>query len=441
MIRKRIFLFLVMLMALLLSGCALLTVEEMYVLPKRSEESSHLQSAIEQAMVGLEYAAPISGENQQTVQMADLTGDGESEYILFARNTSDKSLHILIFTKVEESFLLFDRIQCTGFAFEQTEYVPIDDRAGYELVVGRQLNDGVLRSVAVYSFAHGAAEQLLGANYVKYLTCDLDMNGKAELMLIQPEQTKSDNAVVVHYSFVKGVMERSREAKLSSTADAIKRIMVSYLDSGEPAVYVASLMAESAIITDIFALKNGEISNISYSAEAGTSVSTLRNYYIYADDIDNDGILELPSLITMKPYQNQQSGEQQYLIRWFAMDMDGNEVEKGFTYHNFQSGWYVSLNKTLSGRVSVRQSGAQFTFYIWDADFTKAERILTLCALTGADREVEAMEDGRFVLCRTDGVIYAAVLDIQVASNYGITQEHLIDNFHLIRQDWKTGET
>ena len=87
MIRKRIFPFLPMLLALLLSGCALLTVDEMYVLPKRSKEASHLQTAIEEAMVGLEYAAPISGENQQTVQMADLTGDGESEYILFARNT------------------------------------------------------------------------------------------------------------------------------------------------------------------------------------------------------------------------------------------------------------------------------------------------------------------------------------------------------------------
>lgn len=441
MIRKRIFPFLLMLLALLLGGCALLTVDEMYVLPKRSEEASHLQTAIEEAMAGLEYAAPISGENQQTVQMADLTGDGESEYILFARNTTDKSLHILIFTKVEEAFLLFDRIECTGFAFEQAEYVPIDDRAGYELVVGRQLNDGVLRSVAVYSFAHGTAEQLLGANYVKYLTCDLDLNGKAELMLIQPEQSKSDNAVAVHYSFVKGAMERSREAKLSSSADAIKRIMVSYLDGGEPAVYVASLMAESAIITDIFALKNGEISNISYSAEAGTSVRTLRNYYIYADDIDNDGILELPSLITMKPYQDQKSGEQQYLIRWFSMDMEGNEVEKGFTYHNFQSGWYVSLDKAMSSRISVRQTGAQFTFYIWDEDYTKAERLLTISALTGADREVAAMEDGRFMLRRTDGVIYAAVLDAQGASDYGITQEKLIDNFHLIRQDWKTGET
>jgi len=70
--------------ALLLSGCAMRTVEEMYALPRRSEEYNHLQSAIDAAMDGLSYSAPISGENQQTVQSADLDGDGVDECLVFA---------------------------------------------------------------------------------------------------------------------------------------------------------------------------------------------------------------------------------------------------------------------------------------------------------------------------------------------------------------------
>ena len=61
MIRKRIFPFLLMLLALLLGGCALLTVDEMYVLPKRSEEASHLQTAIEEAMAGWNMRLPSPG--------------------------------------------------------------------------------------------------------------------------------------------------------------------------------------------------------------------------------------------------------------------------------------------------------------------------------------------------------------------------------------------
>ena len=79
------FIALALLMAMLLGGCAMRTVEDMYRVPRRSEDYNNLQSAIDSAMTGLEYAAPVSGENQQTVQMADLDGDGMQEYLLFAR--------------------------------------------------------------------------------------------------------------------------------------------------------------------------------------------------------------------------------------------------------------------------------------------------------------------------------------------------------------------
>ena len=95
--KGRIVSILVLLSALLLSGCAVRTVEELYSLPKRSREFQSLQASIDIAMAGLEYSAPTSGENQQTVQIADLNGDGTNEYLVFAKGTSEKPMQILIF--------------------------------------------------------------------------------------------------------------------------------------------------------------------------------------------------------------------------------------------------------------------------------------------------------------------------------------------------------
>ena len=94
--KKRIvLLMLVMLTALLFGGCTMRTVEEMYALPKRSEEFNEMQSAIDTAMYGMSYASPQSGENQQTVQMADLDGDGKDEILVFAKGASEKPLQVL----------------------------------------------------------------------------------------------------------------------------------------------------------------------------------------------------------------------------------------------------------------------------------------------------------------------------------------------------------
>ena len=440
--KKRILLTALLLAAaLLLGGCAMRTVEEMYAIPKRSEEYNNLQSAIDSAMYGLTYSAPVSGENQQAVQMADLDGDGVDEYLVFAQGTSIKPLQILIFRQEEDgSCRLMEVIESNGSAFEQVEYVNMDDTPGYELVVGRRVSDQILRSLSVYSFADGSAELMMMVGYSKFLTCDLDENGLSELMVILPGDINGGKSAAVLYSIQGENIERSVEVEMSEDPSHIKRMMVGSIHGGTPAVFVASLVDENAIMTDVFALKDGRFTNITDYSESDTSVQTLRNYYVYPDDIDDDGILELPSLITMKKVSLSSDDQQKFLIRWFAMDLEGREVDKLYTFHNYVGGWYLELDSTWAARVSVEQNGSTYTFYVWDESYREASALFSVIALTGANREEDATVDGRFALLRAEGVVYAARLE-RNAAMYDITEEQIINSFRVIQQDWKTGET
>lgn len=438
--KKRIMLFLLTLASLLLSGCAMRTVEEMYALPRRSEEYSQLQSAIDAAMANLTYSAPISGDNQQTVQTADLNGDGMDEYLVFAVGNSDKPLQVLIFTQDEGGICsLAEVISSNGTAFEQVEYVNFDEKPGLELVVGRQVSDQVLRNVSVYSFASGSAEQLFTIGYSKYLTCDLDSNGRSEVMVLRPGESEADRGMAVLYSNRGGKTQRSVEKELSQNPAHIRRIQAGKLYGGKPAIYVASAVDDNAIVTDIFAIRNRRFENISYSSEAHTSIQTLLNFYVYAEDIDEDGILELPSAVPMEAMSQWQEGDQTSLLRWFSMDLDGREVDKLYTYHDFLGGWYVQLNDLWAERVTVEQWGDSFTFYVWDEDYITAAEIFNIYIFTGGTRDEDAQSNGRFPLYRAEGVAYAARLGGD-APMYGITKEYLNTSFRLIRQDWRTGE-
>ncbi len=439
MIRKRNRIGLLLVVAMLLSGCAMRTVDEMYAPPRRSAEHMDLQRAIDSAMTDLEYCAPLTGENQQTVQMADLNGDGNEEYLLFAKGNSDNPMKILIFTRQDGSCQLTESIESRGSSFEFVEYADIDEADGKELVVGLGISDQVDRHMAVYSFADGDVRQLMAVNYNKVVTADLDVDGCMELLAISAGESDEENAAAVVYSYSDGAMVRSEQSSLSAGCDQIKRIMVSSLHGGTPAVYVASAVDESAIITDVFALRNGQFTNISLSNESGTSVKTLRNYYVYADDIDEDGVLELPSLIYMEPVQNTGQSAAQQLIRWYAMKDNGEEVDKLYTFHNFNGGWYLKLDSAWAQRVSVTQDGAVFTFFLWDADFTRAEKLFSIYALSGSNREQQATQDDRFPLLRTESVVYAAKLEVASLA-YGIDQQTLTEGFHLIHMDWKNGE-
>ncbi len=424
---------------LLLTGCGMRTVEDMYCLPRRPEDYGHLQTAIQNAMVGLQYAAPLSGENQQSLQMADLTGDGVSEYLLFAKSETEEPLRILIFRQSEDGYAWMTTIKSQGTAFDRVEYVDMDGVPGVELVVGCRVSDEIMGDVSVYTFPEGDARPLLRANYEKFLTCDLESDGYSELMLLRSGESDAQRGIAVLYDFRNGEVGRSAEVELSGGAAHIKRIMAGTLYGGTPAVYVASSADGNAIVTDIFAMKDGVFTNISFSNESGTSVRTLRNYYVYADDIDDDGTLELPSLITMATASG--SGQQdRYMIRWFAMDPEGREVDKLYTYHNFAGGWYLCLGEDWATQITAEQNAGVHAFYVWDASQQSSVPVFTIYALTGQDRDTAAVEDGKFLLLRTENVVYAATLEAS-AGSCGITQEYLINAFRLIQKDWNTGET
>ena len=440
--KKRIFLLTLMLTtALLFTGCAMRTVEEMYALPKRSEEFNEMQSAIDTAMYGMTYASPQSGENQQTVQMADLNGDGTDEILVFAKGASEKPLQVLIFTQDENGRVrTMETIGSNGLAFEQVEYVDFDDQPGSELVVGIRVGDQVQRSVSVYTFRNGDAQLMLMNGYSKFVTCDLDQNGRAELMVLRPGEQEIQGGTAVLYHSGDSQIERSAEMSLSESPQNIRRIMQGKLENGSPAIFVASAVGRDSVVTDILTVKEGQLINLAFSADVDTSVQTLRNYYVYAEDIDEDGVVELPSVITMKPISTWSQEEEKNLLRWYSFDDNTWEYDKLFTFHNYAGGWYIQLDGGWASRITVEQLGGKFDFYLWDESYQSATPLFSLYVFTGSARDEEAVKDGRFALHRAEGIAYAASL-AEAAAEYAITEDYLIDSFRLIRQDWQSGET
>ena len=436
------FLWLLLAFVLLLSGCNMRTIDELYCLPKRSEDYLTLKSVIDRAMVGLEYYAPVSGDNQQTVQTADLNGDEDPEYLVFARGIEDKKLRILIFTCVDDEYVLAETIERSANAFENVQYVPFTGGNGSDLVFGCQVSDQVVRWLSVYQMNGtnlSEVEPLRGVSYSRFVCADLDHDGLTELLVLRSDElSESPEGVAELFQMGNNGVERFKEAMMSQPVENIKRIMVSKLSGGANAVYVASDVGGSAIITDVFTVVDNEFVNVTHSNETGTIVETLRNYYVYAEDIDGDGTLELPSLIPMLS-TSAGSQEEQYLIRWYAMRPSGNVIDKMYTYHNYMGGWYLVLNKKIVDNLMVDQRGNSYVFTIQKEDGSLAE-LMTVYVFTGYQREEQGVADNRFVLHRTETTVYAAHLSVESAA-YNITKDSLIQSFCLIMQDWKPDQT
>ncbi len=434
---KRLLLFLILSALMLsLSGCVLEPAESLYAVPRQMEDFYDLQSAIQAAMpVSGAYCPPTRGDNQQVVQLSDLDGDGEDEAIVFFKSDSDSPLSLCVFARQESRYVLLAQIDGTGSAFDQVHYAQIDGQGGNEIVVGRKISDQVTQTVNVYSLKNGTLTELMNANYTELITADLDADGLTDVLLLRTDGDAQEG-VAEYYHWRDGQLLREREARMNSSAQAVRRIITGKMSANIPAVFVASEFGQSGIVTDVFVYEGESFRNLALPRDTDTSVQTVREYYVYSCDIDGDGLIELPRLISLPSLPDDSSTENQSLICWYNLLLDGSACEKVLTYHNYSGLWYLTVPEEWAQELTVSRvvspvSGQAYAFSLLSGE--ESTLLFTVAAVSGEEPEIPtgweklAEKGDSLYLCRV--------------SQSEITAERLRTMFHFIQVDWNTGET
>ena len=428
---------------LLLSSCGTKTSDELYALPKQSDRYYELQNAIHAVMTpGAVYAGPLTGSNQQSVQLVDLDADADDEVVVFLKTVGELPLKAYIFDRVEDTYSNIAVIEGEGSSFDLVEYIQLDSEPGYEILLGRSLNDQVLQSLTAYSCRDGKMTELMTCTYSEVKVVDLDADEKKDVFVLRLE-AEERAGIAELYRWRDGHMEREQEANMSVGAKQIKRMISGYLENNVPAVFVASAYGENTILTDIFAFDDRGLRNITTGGQPGVSAQTVRNYNVYATDIDADGIMELPMPLVLPSYH---AGEEtQWAIDWYSMTADGRTRSKMTTYHNYAGGWYLILPDRWHDQVTVSrntqmQGVTAYTVSQWRGYDEEPLEIFTVYAFTGETRLEQATAEGRFLLAEKGEVAYAASLGTSELTNI-LTHTELNAMFRFIYMDWNSGET
>ena len=124
------------LLSLLLGGCFSQSVDELYRAPRAPDDYLKLDERINEVLnAGGEYAAPLTGELTQKVQLQDLDGDGVQEAIAFFRVSADeRPLKIYIYRQVEEDYEVAAIIEGSGNAINSVSYENLDNSPTKSLI-------------------------------------------------------------------------------------------------------------------------------------------------------------------------------------------------------------------------------------------------------------------------------------------------------------------
>ena len=432
--RRNIILITFLILILTLTGCYAFDSDDLYALPQRSREYRELQAAVEAALGSGSYSAPVSGPNRQAIQQVDLDGDGLDEILVFCKQEGERPLKVLILRREGEQFAMCCSLEGDGTAFDSVQYAQIDGEPGQEILVSRRIGEQVQQFLSVYTLVDGAATELMSAGYTAYTVLDLDGDQRSDIFVLRAN-AEGPRADAELYRFRDGELQKGAEASLSTGADSVKRILTGNIAVGTPAVFVASAYDENNLITDVFSLHENVFTNITQNDESGQSAQTVRNYYVYSTDIDNDGVIELPNTLALPAVAGDAGSEGQYRIIWYNLSPEGTRTDKMSTYHNFAEGWFLYLPEAWCQRLCVTKrrtesglAGTELSLLGEDGSLTP---LVTIYALTGDLAKARSETEGRFLLTQRGEVCYAALL----TEAAGLDADQLRARFSFISLD------
>ena len=416
--------------AVLLCGCYGAGIDQYFSPPQPSEEYLQLQQLIDRELAsGSEYAAPTRGSFRQSVQFTDLDGDGMDEALVFLRR-ADGTLNINIYLSVNNEYRKILTLEGEGRSIGSVDFADLDKNGHTDLIVGWQLT-GSMSLLSVYSLENWSGELLLSTDSSEYVIGDLNSDGREELLVLR--NVSSGTYMADMYTLRSDRDPQAASAALSSGIYALQRVRMVTLLGGTPSLLVESLLDNGDLVTDVLSCREGSLVNLTLNRSTGVS-ETRRSYsLVYAQDIDGDGVTEIPH-----PQQlYSQGGELFWSIAWYKYDAFGRAGLDMTTYHSVADGWYFVLPDGWSSGLTVRRvddvPGERAVILSRLGTDGNINDLVVIYTITGENRSERARMEGRFVLMEESSTVFAA----QIVDN-SVDPGILETRFHRIYSDWST---
>lgn len=315
--KKKSFLSMILLLALLLTGCSLGgDMSTMLTPPTMSVGRETLTKAIKSAIgEGYELVYPQAGSYRTGIISEDLNGDGQTEAICFYQPTkSGGKLSFLAMESRGESWVLMGKGESEAASVGRVAFGDLDGDGTSEIVVGWQYLTDTDGSYDVYSFADGKAVSQHTGLYTRFVV----MEGTPDGLLVMSRNSSTKSVTASLVGLTEGKIGLVNTVAMYGKATDYLAITPAKTAEGMQAVYVDEQLENGQTFTEVLAVDaQGRLTN---ELLAQPDVSTLRYTAITCRDIDGDGVLEIPTEEALPSYIRNGVEENLYLIHWNSFD-------------------------------------------------------------------------------------------------------------------------
>lgn len=453
-------LFIALIICCFFSGCNLniSSVDALMRPPKLSGENSLLQQTFESTVGDSEsivMKTPVSGDNRSSYLLYDLDNDSVKEaLVLYSDPIKDDFVYVTVFKFVNDKWSFVSTIKGKSSEIYSVDFADINGDGRLEILVSWSqvisgdnftpvsMGGNGEKLLTIYSYNGSSTTLLKNEAYSKLLVEDINNDSADELFILNISLTNQEKVTLGRIvAFDKEYsIEQELKIQLTGMLDVFNIVCDNYLinDESHTRVYIDGSISESGIITEVIDIKHSDLS-ISlpfYESNISAQPLTLRDVRVYSQDIDNDGVIEVPVIEKLpggiKVSLNDEEKTALNLTVWSEINNNELVVDSKCLLNGAYGYMFVYPEDWFGSITAVyNEKNATITFYSLDANETLTASLFSIKSTSQLVWE----EDNNGYTKLDENGVYVYGYSIIDDENEELYISAIEDNFILINQE------
>ncbi len=387
--------------------------------PTLFEEQDEIMRALRRSAgdkITLEY--PRTGENRSAFILSDIDGDSESEALAFYRPASDKLnqdiIHINVLDNTEKNgWISMCDIVGLASSIDRVSIADFADRK--EIIVGWDVMTDREKTLVCYSLSSGSLVRDYTATYVEFATADFwGENEGSELITLNYSSTAENLTQPTQHARLIALSNKEfkvvSSVPLDSRVTGYKSCIAGKYNENCIGYFIDGAIDAATVNTQILTVsESGQILNPLLTDEKKTAADNVHKPTLLTQDINGDGIYEVPHQEIVTGYETVPESEQIFKTIW--KQLEGGALVKSLTmYINTALGLRIMIPESLEGNITLKAIMAQneIVFYEYEGSLEKSDQ--PLFSIRVSEKDLYEWQSGYDVLCSNEFVVVTVKL-------------------------------
>lgn len=373
-------------LGLTMAGCSSvgLSVENLMHPPKAVGDKAEIQALVDSvAGEGHTLKYPQSGNYRSAITMKDIDSDSIDEAIAFYQPVGDiATVHMLIMDSINDEWQTVGDFKSQSTAVESLNFCDLDGNGILEIATSWKTYNANLNQISLYIYEDNNVREVSSEHTSSsVLTGDFTENEGEELLLLSLFSTEKEaTAALLDLSENKSDLETLGTAPLNPDVVSYSQLLVGNIFENQVGAVIDGCTQSGEYNTQLLYFNTyfNSLEHISFTENVPYN-QKLRSYPVMSDDVNDDGIIEVPAAFKLSIEKDRTDAVAAADLYWCQQTSSGTVLLISHKAASFAYGFTFEVPESWEGKFTAltNYDTNEVTFFEWTGSKT-ADVLLTV---------------------------------------------------------------